>query len=82
MRSTSRPIASLSDAGTPAVEDATSNLVDAPTGGGLGGSMSISIGDVNISAAETSDPRELAMQFRDQLAAILEGLNVELGAPT
>ncbi len=68
------------DAGASGVEDSISGLVDTPTGGGVGGSGSaITIGDVIISAAETSDPRELAMQFRDELARVLEGVSIELG---
>jgi len=66
------------DAGAPGVEDSVSGIVEAPTGGGLGGATSISIGDVNINAGESSDPRELAAAFRDELARVLEGVNVEL----
>lgn len=70
------------EAGTPGVEDATASLVEVPNGGGLAsGSASLSFGDIHINAAETSDPRELAMQFRDELASVLEGVGVELGVP-
>lgn len=68
--------------GTPAVDDAVGALVDAPTGGGLGGATSISIGDVTVNAGQSSNPRELAVAFRDELASILEGVNVEVGSPT
>lgn len=59
---------------------AASNLVQEPAGGGVRSSVSVSIGDVNIQAGETSEPRELAEQFRDQLAMVLDGLSVEMGA--
>lgn len=62
-------------------DDAVGNLIDSPTGAGrLGGATSISIGDVNINAGETSDPRALAQSFVDELASVLEGVSVELGA--
>lgn len=61
-------------------DDAVGSLVDSPTGAGLGGATSISIGDVNINAGETSDPRALAQSFVDELASVLEGVSVELGA--
>lgn len=74
------------DAGTPAVEDSVSSLVDVPTGGGLGGSVSISIGDVNIAAASgeggEGQGRELAVSFVDTLASLLEGVGVEMAVPT
>lgn len=68
------------DSSAPLAEDAVSNLVDAPAGGGLGGATSVSIGDVNINAGETSSPRELAIAFRDSLAEVLEGVSIEVGA--
>ena len=68
------------DAGGSAVDGAVSDLVTVPEGGGLGGATTVSIGDININAAETSDPRELAISFRDELASILEGVSIELGA--
>ncbi len=67
------------DAGTPAVEDATSTLVESPAGGGLGGAVSLTFGDININAGESADPRELAASFRDELASVLEGVSIELG---
>lgn len=69
------------EAGTPAVEDAAGALVDAPAGGGVGGSVSLSFGDININGAESSDPRELALQLRDELASLLEGVGIEMGVP-
>jgi hypothetical protein len=70
------------EAGTPAVEDAASSLVEAPGGAGIGGSVSLSFGDINVNAGESSDPRELAMQLRDELASILEGVGIEMGVAT
>ncbi len=70
------------ESGAPGVEDSVGGLVDTPTGGGVGSSASITIGDVMINAAETSNPRELAMQFRDELASVLEGVAIELGTAT
>jgi hypothetical protein len=70
------------DAGTGGVEDSVSGLVDVPTGGGVGGATAITIGDVNISAGDSDDPRELALAFRDELAGVLEGVNIELGVAT
>jgi len=68
------------DAGAPGVEDSIGGLVDTPTGGGLGaGGSAITVGDVIITGVETDNPRELAMQFRDELARVLEGVSVELG---
>jgi len=69
------------EAGAGDLENATANLVDEPAGGGLGGGgASISIGEVVVNAGESSDPRALAMAFRDELAAVLEGVNIELGS--
>lgn len=68
------------DAGRPSVGDSVSGLVDVPTGGGLGGATTISIGDVNVQAGGTSNPRELAVAFRDELASLLEGVSIEMGA--
>lgn len=41
---------------------------------------SVSIGDIYIQAGETSDPRSLADSFREQLAAALRGVSIEMGA--
>lgn len=72
------------DAGVPGVEDSVSGLVDVPTGGGVsGGATSISIGDIIMSgAAEGGSAREQAEAFRDELARVLEGVNIELGFAT
>jgi len=60
-----------------------SDLVDVPTGGGVqGGATSISIGDITIQAGDASTARELALTFRDELAAALSGVNIELGVAT
>jgi hypothetical protein len=69
------------DSGSPGVNNAIGGLVDVPEGAGsIGGTVTVSIGDVNINAAETNNPRELAQAFRDQLASVLEGVLVESGA--
>lgn len=64
----------------PQLESATGGLVEEPMGGGRASSTSISIGDVSVSAGESSDPRAMAIAFRDELASVLEGVNIELGA--
>jgi len=68
------------DAGSPGVDGAVAGLVDVPTGGGLGGTTSVTIGDVNVNAGASSNPRELAQAFRDELASLLEGVSIEMGA--
>jgi len=83
------------EAGAPMAQDAADALAPTPAdaliptpgatsastpGGERGGrSVSISIGDVIVNAGETNNPRELATALRDELAAILEGVNIELG---
>jgi phage-related protein len=67
------------ESGKPDVQNATANLVDAPEGAGAGGTTSISIGEVIVQAGESSNPRELAVMFRDELASVLEGVGVEVG---
>lgn len=64
------------------VNDAVGGMVQGPEGGGIGttNATSISIGDVNVQAGETTDARELARMFRDELASVLEGVSVEVGA--
>jgi len=68
------------EAGSPAVEDSVSGLVETPGGAALGGATSITIGDVHVSAGETDDPRGLAEGIRDALAEVLEGVQIEMGA--
>lgn len=70
------------DAGTPAVDDAVGGLVEAPQGGAAraGGSVTITVGDIVINAGQSQNPRELAIAFRDELATLLEGVSIELGA--
>ncbi len=71
------------DSGSGDVNAAAGGLVEEPTGGGVGGgggSVSISIGDIAVNAGEATDPRALALAFRDELAAVLEGMSIELGA--
>lgn len=70
------------ESGAGDLENATASLVEEPAGGGVaGGATSISIGDVVINAGESADPRAMAVAFRDELASVLEGVNIELGAP-
>ena len=66
--------------GSPAAGDAVSGLIDAPVGGARIGATSIAIGDVNINAGDSANARELAIAFRDELANVLEGVSIELGA--
>jgi len=71
------------DAGAPAVDEAVGGLVDVPTGGAAaarGAGVTITIGDIVVNAGQTNDPRELARAFRDELAGVLEGVSIELGA--
>lgn len=68
------------DMGRPTVEDSVAGLVEVPQGGGVGGSVAVSIGDVVVNAGASNDPRELAVAFRDELASILEGVSIEMGA--
>lgn len=39
------------------------------------------IGDININAGGTSNPRELAAQFRVELERVLESVAIQMGAP-
>lgn len=75
----SQGVAQGIDAGAPAVDDAANTLVEAPIGGGLGGAASFTFGDININTGESTDPRELAMAVRDELASILRGVSIEMG---
>ena len=69
------------DAGAGGVEGSVAELVETPEGGATGGPVSISIGDINVNGAEVGDdPRALAEGIRDELANILEGVSIELGA--
>lgn len=68
------------ESGSPQLEQTMGGLVEEPVGGAMrGGSTTVSIGDIAINAGESSDPRSLAMAFRDELASVLEGVNIELG---
>lgn len=53
----------------------------AATPGARSTAMTITVGDIHIHASETSEPRDLAMAFREQLAEVLEGLGAQIGAP-
>lgn len=73
------------DAGAPAVDATVADLVDVPLGGGAAarggsGSVSITIDQIVVNAGNTSDPRQLALGLRDELAALLEGVSIEMGA--
>jgi hypothetical protein len=69
------------DRGQTMVNESVGSLVDVPTGGAArGGNSSVSIGDVIIQGVNTDNPRELALAVRDELASILEGVSIELGA--
>lgn len=62
------------------VDDAVNRLVDVPEGGAVGGTVSVTIGDVVVQAGQTDDPDALAEAVRDRLADLLSGLSIELGA--
>lgn len=69
------------DRGQGMVSDSVGGLVDSPTGGGSRGSNnSVTTGDINVYVGANSSPRETAQAIRDELASILEGVSVELGA--
>jgi hypothetical protein len=71
------------DAGTPDVDAAVGGLVEAPAGGAAragGSTVSITIGEIVVNAGNTQNPRDLALGIRDELASLLEGVSIELGA--
>jgi len=69
------------ESGGAALGDATSSLVDEPAGVGLGGSTSISIGDITVVVGDEASGRDIALSIRDELASVLEGVNIEFGEP-
>jgi hypothetical protein len=85
-RNTSEGMAKGIDAGAPRVGRAAESMADEATGGVQGGAMargdvSVSIGDVVITGANTDDARALAERVRDELASILDGIGIHMGAP-
>ncbi|WP_157069076.1 hypothetical protein [Sandaracinus amylolyticus] len=77
-----RGLAEGVEAGTSAASGAVESMVsaEAPRAAARGGSsISISIGDVHITAGHTDQPRELAQNFVDEVVRLLEGANIELG---
>ena len=72
----------LVEAPVEGVQNDVSNLTDAPIGGAASGPTTISIGDININVDSEDEPRTMAEAFRDELANVLEGVNIELGAAT
>ncbi len=69
------------EAGSPDASGAAAELVQPPAGaaGGRGGA-SITITELHIHA-QTNDPREHARTLVDELAALLEGSAITMGAP-
>lgn len=82
-----RGLAAGVETGSPSAQAAIDGLVAVPdfagqgrTLGGQGrGTITVSIGDVYITASSES-PRELAMSFRDEVERLLEGVCIEMGA--
>lgn len=52
-----------------------------PAARGGGGGNTIEIGEVNVYAS-SGEPKQMAADFRRELEAVLEGLALEIGAPT
>lgn len=77
----SRGLADGVDAGSAGVESSVGNVVSVPQAG-AGGGASISIGDVHLHAQEGQDGRAMATEFVDELVALLEGVGLQMGAPT
>ena len=69
---------------TVALEDQQGATADEPLGAaiGSGAQTSIVFGDIVLQGVgEETSPRDVALMFRDELASLLEGVNVEIGAP-
>lgn len=71
------------EAGTPEADRAIGGMVEIPSGGGpssASSSRSVSIGELHVHSQAT-DAAGIAQDIRDQLASVLEGLVLEMGAP-
>lgn len=70
-------------AGEGGVNDAVSSLVEVPTASGRGaggsGSVVLNFGDIVINGGG-ENARENALSFRDELASLLEGVSISMGA--
>lgn len=79
-----RGLAEGVDAGTPAAEGAVERMGDAAAGAGGGtssrSSTSISIGAIYVQTA-SEQPEEQARSIVDELARLLEGVAIQIGAP-
>jgi hypothetical protein len=70
--------------GAPTAQSAVESAVGVPKGGGAGGGArgaALSIGELHFHAANDSQPRAMAEDFRRELERVLEGLAISLGAP-
>jgi hypothetical protein len=72
--------------GTPSAQGAVNDMVGVPSGGGAGGGAAargpvLSIGELHFHAADGSQNRSMAEDFRHELERVLEGLALSLGAP-
>lgn len=73
------------DSGQSQVDGSIQNLVQTPESAGVTAgarqSISVSIGDIHVDGGKAEgDPRQLAIAIRDELASILEGVSIEMGA--
>jgi hypothetical protein len=68
--------------GAPIAAGAVDEMADGtvPSSRGSGSSVAISIGDIHINAAG-GDAQQIARSFRDELARVLEGVAITVGAP-
>lgn len=80
-----RGVAMGVDAGAPIAMGAVESMVEPAVGGGAvtnSRSATVTIGELHVHAGSDSDARGLAEAFRDELARVLEGVRVEMGAAT
>lgn len=71
------------EAGTPEADRAIGGMVEVPSTGGASSASStrsVSIGELHVHSQAT-DAAGIAQDIRDQLASVLEGLVLEMGAP-
>lgn len=64
----------------PVADRAVEDVAGPPPPSSRVGSTVVSFGDINVGDVGDRDPRDVATAIRDELASILEGVNIELGA--
>ncbi len=81
----SRGVAQGVDEGAPDADRAVTGMLSTPQAQGRAAaqsSVSIAVGDIHIHAGANASPRDMAVSVRDELARVLEGLAIQVGAAT